>query len=87
MRVREKWIAYRIYQAVNKIGKEINMLGGIKGWFGSKKGMAFLLGLITLVLGDKGLDLSPAVLNGIVAIVSAYVVGQGVADHGKHRPK
>lgn len=58
--------------------------------FGSKKFLALLATLITLVLTRKlGLDEPTATELGreIVAIAGAYMVGQGVADHGKERVK
>ena len=52
----------------------------------SKKGQAFLSGLLALCLKDLlGLD-APTVTS-IVALVGSYVLGQGIADHGKEKAK
>jgi hypothetical protein len=61
----------------------------------SKKFMASLAGMIAAVLvtvlGHFHLALDPAaadVLSSkIIALVGTYVVGQGIADHGKERAK
>jgi hypothetical protein len=58
--------------------------------FGSKKFLALLTTLIVLALTRKlGLDEPTATELGreIVAVASAYMVGQGVADHGKERAR
>lgn len=58
--------------------------------FGSKKFLALLTTLIVLALTRKlGLDEPAATELGreIVAVASAYMVGQGVADHGKERAR
>lgn len=55
--------------------------------FASKK---FLVFLATVVIagGNKlvahfGYEMDPALVNQIVGIAAAYIVGQGIADHGK----
>ena len=74
-KIKRFWLFYKIYGEV----KDMNF----KEWFKSKKFKGFVLGLVALVAGDHGLDLSDGVLTGITAIVSAYLIGQGVADQGK----
>jgi len=52
----------------------------------SKKGQAFLIGLLTLVLkGLIGMDDKTAME--VVGLVSVYMFGQGISDHGKERAK
>ena len=52
----------------------------------SKKGQAFLAGVILLVCKDL-IGLSPEDAEKIVGLVMAYVVGQGISDHGKEAAK
>jgi len=52
----------------------------------SKKAIATIVGLIAVWLGKKGLALTPEQQQQIVALIMAYVLGQGVADHGKFTP-
>lgn len=80
-------LGYRLWQGYKRWSKEADMLGGVGGWLKSKKGMAMLTGLLAVVLGDKGLGLSPEAIQAIVALVASYIVGQGVADHGKEKAK
>ncbi|MCL4867747.1 MAG: hypothetical protein KJ063_02165 [Anaerolineae bacterium] len=55
--------------------------------FGSKKFQVMVVGLVVLALVSLVPELAPleAHLTEIVAIVVAYIVGQGMADLGKHR--
>lgn len=62
----------------------------IRSLFASKKFCAFLVTLATLVLTRKlGLDEATATELGreVVALGSALIVGQGIADHGKEQAK
>lgn len=52
----------------------------------SKKGQAFLIGLAALLLKNV-LGLDEATANQIVAAVGTYLLGQGIADHGKEAAK
>ncbi len=58
----------------------------IKSLFSSKKFVAMLTGVLATLIGKIGFDVSTETINQVVALVGTYVVGQGVADHGKHRP-
>mgnify|MGYP003629368916 CR=1 FL=1 len=58
----------------------------IKSLFSSKKFIAMLTGVLATLIGKIGFDVSTETINQVVALVGTYVVGQGVADHGKHRP-
>lgn len=54
----------------------------------SKKFVALLAGLVTIIVNAVfGLQLREDVVLSITAMVSAYLVGQGVADAGKERAK
>ncbi len=55
--------------------------------FQSKKAIAMLVGLVVAVGGHLGLNLDPDALTTILAPVLAYIVGQGVADHGKEKAR
>ena len=62
------------------------MLDAIKGFVASKKAIAMLVGLIMSIFGKKwGLD-EQAVMS-VVGTIVAYMVAQGVADHGKEAAK
>ena len=52
----------------------------------SKKGQAFILGLIAL-LCQNILGLSEHMTQEVVAMVASYLIGQGIADHGKEAAK
>ena len=53
----------------------------------SKKAIAMLAGLMVAGFGHLGLNLDPEALTTILAPVLAYIVGQGVADHGKEKAR
>ncbi|MFQ5990823.1 MAG: hypothetical protein ACE5NA_00160 [Nitrospiraceae bacterium] len=49
----------------------------------SRKGQAMIAGLLVTVMGEHmGLTLDEAEVQSVVALLVAYIVGQGVADHG-----
>ena len=66
----------------------VEVVGGI---LGSKKAVAALVAVLALVLirvaGRFGVVLDQATAaelsNQVLAVASAYVIGQGIADHGK----
>jgi len=68
-------------------------MDGIKGFMKSKKGIGTLVGMVLNLLVAIGLvplsgDVERKdVVTGITTLIAAYVVGQGVADHGKERAK
>lgn len=52
----------------------------------SKKGQAMIVGLlVTLFAKTFGLELDPQQAAEVVALIVAYILGQGVADHGKEK--
>jgi len=67
------------------------MLQAIKSLLGellsSKKFLVLVAGLLTVLAGRLGLDLDEETSNRIVAMIVAYLVGQGLADVGKSRAR
>ncbi len=58
----------------------------LAGWvFRSKKVTALLVGLVLLGARRLGLDVSEDEVTQAVALIGAYLVGQGIADAGKER--
>ena len=55
--------------------------------FTSKKFVASLAGVIVGLIAQLGLDLDQQAVATILAPLMAYIVGQGIADHGKEREK
>lgn len=53
--------------------------------FRSKKVTALLVGLVLLGARRLGLDVSEDEVTQAVALIGAYLVGQGIADAGKER--
>ena len=45
-----------------------------------------ITGVVATLVGKIGWDVPTETINQVVALVGTYVIGQGVADHGKHRP-
>lgn len=62
------------------------MLDTIKGLIASKKAAAMLAGIIMSAFGKK-MGLDEQAVTSIVATIIAYLVGQGIADHGKEAAK
>ena len=62
----------------------------VVGLLRSKKAIVALAGIVAVVATRIGLPLDPAeaeaVSELITGIVAAYLVAQGAADVGKHRP-
>jgi hypothetical protein len=48
----------------------------------SKKGQAMIAGLVVWIVGKFGFQLSIADLVAPLSLIAAYIVGQGIADHG-----
>lgn len=63
------------------------MMEALKGLLSSKKAIVAIVGIIIAAAGKAGLDLSEDSVHDIVQVVMAYLVGQGVADHGKESAK
>ena len=55
--------------------------------FRSKKALTALAGTIVALAARLGWDISPDELMPILSPLMAYIVGQGIADHGKERAK
>jgi len=60
-----------------------DLLSALKEMITSKKFIAAVAGIIVTLAAKKGLDIKPDYVNPIVGMIVAYIVGQGVADHGK----
>ena len=52
----------------------------------SKKAQAFILGIIAVAL-SKLVGLGDEEVNKIVGLIATYILGQGIADHGKEAAK
>ena len=63
------------------------MGNALKQMFQSKKAIAMMGGIVVALAGHIGLDLPPEAVTGILTPVLAYIVGQGVADHGKEKAR
>lgn len=54
--------------------------------FGSKKFIAALSGALFVVLNEVlGFGIQEDTVLEVVGLLAAYIVGQGIADHGKER--
>jgi len=63
------------------------MLEAIKALLGSKKFLVMLAGVIVAILAKVGVPIDPDLVNQVVGLAAAYIVGQGIADHGKEAAK
>ncbi len=59
----------------------------LKSLLGSKKFFAFLIGLLMLGFSKLGWGISEDMVTEVVALVAAYIMSQGIADHGKEAAK
>jgi len=63
----------------------------VKQLLSSKKALACIVGLVAVVLsmllGKLGVSIPEDRVEEIVMLISAYVLGQGIADHGKEKEK
>ena len=57
----------------------------VKELFTSKKFVAFLVGLLLMLLAELGFDADQDVVWQIVTLVASYITGQGLADFGKEQ--
>ncbi len=55
--------------------------------FTSKKALAALATLLVILLQAMGLPITEEMVNQILVIAGSYIVGQGIADHGKEAAK
>lgn len=53
----------------------------------SKKAKALLVGLVVTLVGKLGFSISDTTVLGVLGLLSAYLIGQGVADNGKEALK
>lgn len=57
----------------------------------SKKFVAALVGVVAVilafVLGELGMPIPEEKLNALLAMLGTYILGQGIADHGKEAAK
>lgn len=59
----------------------------LKDMLRSKKFLALLAALIVWAVSFLGLDLEMGKVLPVLGTIAAYIVGQGVADHGKEAVK
>jgi uncharacterized membrane protein (DUF441 family) len=55
----------------------------IRSLLSSKKFIAAIIGIVIAIAGRYGFSLDPELVRELVYILIAYIVGQGIADHGK----
>ena len=55
--------------------------------FGSKKFVAAMAAFLAAGLAELGLGMDTETILTILSPLMAYVVGQGIADHGKEKAK
>lgn len=53
----------------------------------SKKFIVFVVGLLVTFAAKYGLNLDPEMVQNIIYTIVAYLIGQGIADHGKEAAK
>ena len=59
----------------------------LKALFSSKKFVAMLVGIVATLLAKIGLDVDDATVTKLVGVVVSFILGQGIADHGKEAAK
>ena len=60
----------------------------LKDLFSSKKGLAAMAGVLSIIATSLGFDfLSETALMQVLGIIGAFIVGQGLADVGKEAAK
>ena len=59
----------------------------IKSLFSSKKFVVMASSVVAYTASRAGLDVSQEAANTAMGVVGAYLVGQGIADHGKEAQK
>lgn len=59
----------------------------LKDLFSSKKFLVMLAAIVMAAASKLGLALDPELVNQILALAGAFIVGQGIADHGKEAAK
>lgn len=59
----------------------------LKDMFSSKKFLVMLAGIIVMAADKLGLNLDPDFVNKLLGLMAMYILGQGIADHGKEKAK
>jgi uncharacterized membrane protein (DUF441 family) len=59
----------------------------LKNLLSGKKFAAMIIGMVIAIGGKYGLKFDPDLVQEIVGLVIAFIVGQGIADHGKEAAK
>src|SRR5690348_15624482 len=75
--------AFRVGARGNESRKGKKPVKVIKDLFASKKFVVMLVGIIGYALSRFGFDVSAEKIEPVVAMLAAYLVGQGIADVGK----
>lgn len=55
--------------------------------FSSKKFLVMITAILAYALARVGWDVDPKQIDTIMQVVAGYLVGQGIADHGKEAAK
>jgi hypothetical protein len=55
--------------------------------FTSKKFLVMLAAIVMAIASKLGLNLDPDLVNQVLAMAAAYILGQGIADRGKEAAK
>ena len=63
------------------------MWNAVKQILASKKALATIVAMLVWVIGKAGFDIDSDLLYPPIATLISYVVGQGIADHGKEAAK
>ena len=63
------------------------MWSAVKGILSSRKALAMIVGVVASLVAKIGWDISSEELLTLVSPVIAYILAQGVADHGKEAKK
>lgn len=59
----------------------------LNGFLGSKKFWAVIGGIALLIVNNTMPDLAGLGNGELVGLIMSYIIGQGIADHGKERAK
>jgi hypothetical protein len=57
----------------------------LKDLFASKKFLGLLVGVLGVLVGKIGWEISDDTLWQLVALVASFITGQGIADFGKSK--
>lgn len=75
----KKWLLKRSLRQVLGRLEKAGMLDGLKKLLASKKALALIVGILTVVL-QTGFGLDPAFVDEIVKLVMTYLGAQGIVD-------